>query len=328
MKTLSIFDLANLIAAERDLEIMQDLGFNLTKGRQIRCACPIHQGDNKQGFTYTPSKKIWKCWTNGCHNTYGSNILGLVSAVKKISKTEAAEWIIEHYYTEVDSSPNKIFTFNNKNKIAAKDIFLSEQLIAKFPVGSKYFESLGFSKKTIETFKNFEVDDPNHVLYMRACIPVYDLSKKFLGVVGRSIDGRQPKWLNFPRVFPSGRILFNLDKACEYIKNTKSVILVEGPKDVQRLYENGIYNCVSLLGHEITKEKIQLLIKCGTNNLILCLDPDESGRKGTDKIIAQTKNYFNIFDLRLSLEKDIGDSSNEDIMTILKPELDKICQTK
>ena len=61
--------------------------------------CPIHEGsDNPTGLSFSVDKKMWKCWTRGCHEHYHSNIWGFVKGMLGTdSFSEALKYICKIY---------------------------------------------------------------------------------------------------------------------------------------------------------------------------------------------------------------------------------------
>lgn len=171
--------------------------------------------------------------------------------------------------------------------------------------------------------------------YMRATVPVYDDTGKYLiGYVARSINKkcdlcntyhyykhpcpRNPTELSFSRKwknsegFYSGSTLYN-------IWNIKgdSVVIVEGCGDVWRLYEAGCNSAVGLLGCNISKIQVKKLVEKRVSNIVLCLDNDVAGQEAVSKIVKQLDMYFNI-EVIIPKEKDIGDSQIEKIQQLLR----------
>ena len=72
--------------------LLEKLGFSNITSRGVQQSCPVHDGDNPLAFSYDRGKCCWSCFTHGCHNKHGNDILGLIKAIKKCSFKEAVDW--------------------------------------------------------------------------------------------------------------------------------------------------------------------------------------------------------------------------------------------
>ncbi len=92
--------------------------------------------------------------------------------------------------------------------------------------------------------------------------------------------------------------LFGLYQAQEAIKESSTVILVEGQFDVMSMVDRGFVNTVGLMGSSLSNMQAHRLIPIATK-MVLVLDGDEAGRSGADKIRAKWKSTFDITQFRL-----------------------------
>ena len=84
-----------------------------------------------------------------------------------------------------------------------------------------------------------------------------------------------------------------------------------------KLTEAGIKNAVGLFGCKLTKMQIEQLLNKRVENIILCLDNDEAGKEAEKDILDRLHLYFNL-DVIHSSQKDMGDTSIEEIQTLFK----------
>ena len=119
----------------------------------------------------------------------------------------------------------------------------------------------------------------------RLMFPVIDIRESFIGFSGRIIGDGEPKYLNSPEtlVFKKSQNLFALNLA----KKSKSgyIILTEGNLDVFSLHQAGFDSAVASLGTSFTDEQARLISRF-TDQVILCYDADNAGRKAAQKAIA------------------------------------------
>ena len=118
-------------------------------------------------------------------------------------------------------------------------------------------------------------------------IPVHNAFGSLEGFVSRAInDEMSPKYL-YPKGFERGAEFFNF---CES-KKEHYLIVVEGIIDAMLLTARGVKGAVACGGDSPTQNQINHALKYGkAENIILCLDNDEAGQKGTERAIELLKN--------------------------------------
>ena len=116
----------------------------------------------------------------------------------------------------------------------------------------------------------------------RLLFPIRDLRGRVVGFGGRSLDGREPKYLNSPEteVFHKGSLLYNLHDAKQAMRREGAALLVEGYFDVFRLVLAGIDNVVAPMGTALTPEQAGLL-KRFAPAVVLLYDSDAAGLRAT-----------------------------------------------
>ncbi len=132
-----------------------------------------------------------------------------------------------------------------------------------------------------------------------------------IGVTGRSVYNWEPRYLHNSGL-QTGSLLFNYGNSRDYIKDSKTVILVESPCNVLRLEESDIHNSVALFGTNLSAQKQFLLDSLGVTELILILDNDEAGHKASQKIIKDCSQWYNIRQIKLECN-DVADMTPSEI---------------
>ena len=217
------------------------------------------------------------------------------------------------------------------------------QVREKLQIPSAYFINRGFSAKILDKY-----DVGDYKLMNRVFVPVYN--NKYTGCVGwiaRTIwekcaecgiyhandmvcneindnNSTKNKWINKPH-FQTKYYLYNYWFAAEHIKKTRTAILVEGAGDVWKLEENGINIGLGIFGDALSSEQHLLLLHAGIHNIILAMDMDKAGRIAENKIINLLKRTHNVHTVELN-KKDIGDTDNEEIVSILMPKINECIQ--
>ena len=148
---------------------------------------------------------------------------------------------------------------------------------------------------------NVSKNNPNHFydnFVNRIMFPIINEREEIIGFGGRSIDGKEPKYLNSKEslIFKKKSCLYGINIAKKYILKEDEIILVEGYMDTIACHKMNIKNAVGSLGTAIS-EGHAIEIKKYTNNVVLALDGDEAGIKATQKAILILLK----FDLKLTI---------------------------
>lgn len=116
----------------------------------------------------------------------------------------------------------------------------------------------------------------------RIMFPIRNRSGKIIGFGARAIGdvSGEPKYLNSPEtsVFSKSHELYGYYEAKQSIRQSQTVLVVEGYMDVVSLTQQGISNVVATLGTACTTHHVQYLFKIATD-IIFCFDGDIAGRK-------------------------------------------------
>jgi DNA primase len=117
----------------------------------------------------------------------------------------------------------------------------------------------------------------------RLMIPIRDGRGQIVGFGARALDKESnPKYLNSPQgpLFDKSKLLFGLDMARRAIRETETVIVVEGYMDAMQAHQAGFLNVVAQMGTALTEAQLRQLDKYASR-LILALDPDTAGINAT-----------------------------------------------
>ncbi len=322
--------------------ILDKLGISYTeRGPLIQACCPTkdHPGDgnNPTAFCWNEEMQIWKCFTHGCEELYGQDIIGLVRSILCVSFQDALEWIY-------DILTNKEINLNTKVSVK-KDI----QLHIHRPLQEQYIKFLNpnqphpyLLKRGLDPqiLSKIEIGFWHRIgsfMNDRVIVPIRDINDHLVGFSGRTIHpenlweklGIQSKWIHgryydrwsHPGEFSKSSILYNLNNAKQLVcqksrTHDKILYIVEGPFDGLQLEQANIHNWIALLGHSMSIMQRTSLIKCGVHKINLALDPDKAGQEASLKIKFQLQEFFNV-DI-MDLQKEPGDMNQEDIKRIFQ----------
>lgn len=118
----------------------------------------------------------------------------------------------------------------------------------------------------------------------RVTLPLRDMHGRVLGVTFRNLDpDARPKYLH-PKGFPVGRHLYG----AWLLSGQKKVALVEGQVDAVSCWQDRV-PALALMGSRITRDQIKTLQRLGITTVVLMLDNDNAGVRGTVDIVEALK---------------------------------------
>lgn len=311
MNDTQSMDVINQIRSKVDIvDIISEYLPLTQRGKNFFGVCPFHD-DTHPSMSVSREKQIYKCFSCGA----SGNVFNFIMDYEHVSFREALVILanktgIDIGNVHVKKENNKYEEFykvydlalkffqNNINTAQGKQAKeyleqrqIDESIIKEFSIGlalssrdslltlltkKKYSnELLNELGLTVNNYDNF-ID--------RIIFPLWDVNGRVVGFSGRIYhpNSNQNKYVNTKEtpIFKKGQTIYNYHRAREYARRDKSIIVMEGFMDVIRAYTIGVKNVVALMGTAMTKEQIQL-IKRLSNQVILCFDGDDAGRKAT-----------------------------------------------
>ena len=167
--------------------------------------------------------------------------------------------------------------------------------------GKKYFAGRNIFKDSCLKFKLGYSEKQGMVT-----VPVHSPEGLLIGMVGRSIEGKEFK--NTPGM-PKSKTLFNLHR----VKQSDRIYVVESSFDAIRLDQVGL-PAVATLGANVSKAQVELLQKY-FNNIIVIADNDEAGGNMKSRIIEKLGSRVSVIKLDKKY-KDVGDMDDESLKTL------------
>lgn len=271
----------------------------------------------------------------GRHVEYGEAINWAKEFLKFEGTSEAKRENIVLSATEI---------FNRERKVVVTNIS-REQVRSKLNIPSSYFEGRGFLTETLERYDVGLCTEKGREMFHRVVAPFYDDDYKcMVGCMGRTIQPKcnkcglyhyenrpcprnkiekkwAQKWIN-NKGFSAENYLYNYWFAKDIILETGLAILVEGQPDIWRLEEAGFHMGLGLSRVNLTDNQKMILDASGATDLIILSDNDKAGQEGREKIYRKCQRYFNCHFIDLE-EKDIGDTSVEEVRALLGPIVEK-----
>src|SRR3954462_7185247 len=124
----------------------------------------------------------------------------------------------------------------------------------------------------------------------RITFPICNEQGKIIAFTGRTLatdEKSGPKYLNSPEtpIYSKSRVLFNLDKAKEPIRQRGYSVLVEGQMGWISVFNAGFHNVIASSGTAFTEAQVRLLGRF-SKNIVVNFDPDNAGAAAAERSLA------------------------------------------
>jgi DNA primase len=124
----------------------------------------------------------------------------------------------------------------------------------------------------------------------RVMFPITNEQGKVIAFTGRTLavdEKSGPKYLNSPEtaIYSKSRVLFNIDKAKQAIRQLDYAILVEGQMDCISVYAAGFKNVIASSGTAFTEPQARLLGRF-SKNIVVNFDPDTAGAAAAERSLT------------------------------------------
>ncbi len=311
MNDTNNIDLINQIRSKVDIvDIISEYIPLTQRGKNFFGVCPFHD-DTNPSMSVSREKQIYKCFSCGA----SGNVFNFLMDYEHISFREALVLLsektginignikvkkennkYEEYYKIYDLAlkyfQNNINTnYGKEAREYLKNRNIDEDIIKEFSIGlalssrDSLYQLLTKKKYNNQVLNSLGLTINNYDNFIdRIIFPLWDVSGKVVGFSGRiySVNNKQNKYVNTKEtpIFKKGQTIYNYHRAKEYARHSKSIIVMEGFMDVIRAYTIDVKNTVALMGTAMTYDQINL-IKRLSNNIILCFDGDDAGKKAT-----------------------------------------------
>lgn len=120
----------------------------------------------------------------------------------------------------------------------------------------------------------------------RLMVPIHDARGRIVGFGGRTLEGREPKYLNSPEtpLFDKSALLYNAHRARGPAHRAGRLYVVEGYLDAVALAQAGVEEVVASLGTALTEAQVRLAWQLAEEP-VLCFDGDKAGRAAAHRAI-------------------------------------------
>lgn len=285
------------------------------KGRNYVCLCPFHN-DKKPSLLVSPDKGIaycFACQTGGDIFSFVQRIEGIdfPAAVRMLAEKTGVELPKDHHRGA--AREEKDVKERTRECLESAQAFYSKQLHAT-PGAMQYVQQRGVDDALLQAFGIGFAPDSYSATYEhllkegfsrneiisaglgvqkelseermydrfrnRVMFPIGDAQGKIIGFGGRAMGNSDAKYVNSPDgpLYHKSTVLFGLHQAREAIRQTRTIVLVEGYFDVVSAHKAGVKNAVAVSGTALTEDHVRLL-KRYADTVVLCLDQDAAGQQ-------------------------------------------------
>ena len=264
---------------------------------EVSIVCPLHD-DRVSSLSINTDKGVWICFA-GC----GQGPLKFFLSKYWHMSLLAVETYLGAKDVELDINFFDTFELEEAEEFVT---FPEDFQGYTYP---KWAFNRGFSQQTLEEWGcgTNRYDD--------LIIPIYTQIQELKGWVSRRANA-VPKYL-YSKGFKKSKHLFGIN----HLKRSPFVCVTEGSLDTMWLTQNG-FPSIAILGAILSKTQEELLSKLPVEELVICLDNDDAGQKGKERLMAcMTQNFVVSY---TKLPKGVKDV--QDVKT--KKELEAIIQNR
>ncbi len=316
MAYISEEELNNIRSNADIVDVISDYLDLKQRGRNYVAVCPFHD-DHSPSLVVSRERQMFTCFT--CKTS--GNVFSFVMKYENVTFPEAVQMVAKKIGYTLKGDFSNFQESKYKKEFEIMDFttkYYSNNINTTSGINAlKYLENRGITKDIIKEFniglaldkrddlynillkKNYSLQDLSDLglvnkinlnvydtFINRIMIPIENLQGNVVGFTGRIYNGEEDtaKYLNTKetKIFKKGSILFNYHNARNAIRETKTVVVVEGNMDAITLSAKGIKNVVALMGVAISQVQIDTLKKLNVP-IILMLDNDAAGLDATLK---------------------------------------------
>ncbi len=315
-------------------------------GAQYKARCPFHN-EKTPSFYVSPSRASFHCF--GCNK--GGDIFKFIEEIEHIPFREALKLLADRAgislaaqsKEKMDAQNNllsilsaakyhyaKNFSESSEAQVYLKERGMTNTSIADYSVGFAKAEWRDlFVALKMQGYNEDDMvlagviirtEDGKYYDRFRGRImfPINNISGATVGFTGRILprldDGKSGKYVNTPEtsLYHKSEILFNYDKAKSIMRDTATVILVEGQMDVVMSNQAGVQNVLAVSGTAFTDQHVHM-IKRLCDKVVIAFDNDKAGEAARLRAISMCiAGDLEVYTLPSTEGKDAADIIKED----------------
>ena len=305
-------DMLKTLKAELYSKGINRFAYFRRNGDNIQCPCPFHKNGQERKASFGVNGNLNKChcftcgWSGGIEDMI-SELFGFVDS--KYGK----RWLIKRFNTiEIESRPNILEGLNVRNNVRNINVYssninrnydsndntryITEEELDKYRYIHPYMYERGLTDEIIERFDIGYDRERKEITF-----PVRDIEGRCVFVAGRSVERkffRLPKGIDKP-IYCADKFRTGTYRTA-YITESFLNCLTCWKYDKPAMATIGTGN----------QKQYEILNKLPVREYILAFDPDEAGRKATERF---RKNVYGkiIKELVYPDDRDINDLQEE-----------------
>ena len=293
-------------------------------GAEYKCLCPFHDDSNPSMRVY-PDRQSFRCWVcdeGGDVFTWvmKREALSFPETMRFLAERAHLEMPEQSkHQSEQFARKEELHAVLKWAELQFHECFLKS---TEAKDARDYISGRGYSQQTVDEFRlgyhpedwdwlqrkaksQFSIDAlqqsqlirkqddrPGYSDYFvdRVLFPIHDERKRTVAFGGRLIPGhkeRGGKYFNSKEstVFHKSRVLYGLPNARDAIRDTKSVLVVEGYADCVACHQFGVRNVVATLGTALTELHCTRL-KAFAPKVVMVYDGDDAGQNAAAKAVG------------------------------------------
>lgn len=323
-------DLVEIVRSQTNIvDLISEYILLTPKGRYYSGLCPFHQ-EKTPSFTVTPDKQIFYCFGCGTGGDVFSFLMkkegiNFVEALNKLAARANIPTEGQNDFSQKSRESELKLKVFELNRVAARFFYacltrtkdgknafnyllkrgIKSETIRRFGLGYApnswtalydYLTAQGFEGQLMEQ-AGLVIPRKNGDGYYdrfrnRVVFPIIDLRGRVCGFGGRVLGEEQPKYLNSPEtpVFSKSKNLYGLNLAKDAIRESGTVVLMEGYMDVFSAHQIGCGTAVASLGTALTSQHCRILSSLA-REVVLVYDGDAAGGRAVLKGIQLLKKF-------------------------------------
>lgn len=267
--------------------------------KDIKVTCPYHKNgvENRSSagiFNLKDDPEVeygfFKCFTCGKKVPLYAVVSHCFDKDEKFGK----EWLVDNFGSllPIQKMIPPAFIQKKKEKVVVDREYIDESELNKFNYIHPYMYKRKLTNDVIAKFKIGYDKDTDSITF-----PCWDINGNLTSISRRSVSGKR---FNLERDLKKDVYLLNFINP----KVDNTVYVTESQINALTLWSYGL-PAIALFGTG-TEHQYDILNNYGIKHYVLCLDPDDAGRKGTIRLINNLKKC--IIDIKdLPDGKDVND---------------------
>lgn len=283
MKRLEDYTSAKRMSPGQVELILNDLGIEIVSESDTHYSvfCPFHGNSTTSAATVSKEKGFFYCFNGACSQRL--NLNDLIRKVKRWDSMTVLRYIDKHQTEKVPLSTRIKEIHAKKDELPLFPVEVLEsmqQAMQEYEKPQEYLAGRGINEFSI---RDFGIGyDPDRDMI---CTPMFSIDNVCVGVIGRSIEGKEFK--NSVGL-PTKLTLFNIGNARRQASDT--LILTESNFDAVRVHQSGFPNVAATLGGTFSDYHVSQIYR-NFSNVLLMTDDDAAGLKFADKIATKCRKY-------------------------------------